>query len=240
MGRFLNFLILLSILLTAIVAFFAPDAYRLDAQPTVFFKYVNVFAGFVTLLVLETVKVIIINPFKPKFYEREFRFFSHGLKFDDSSRYFFRTTYELRKLPLLRPESIVFYFTLLILYIPQVSNSINLKFGGATIALLTLVLIVVYCLYTWSVLAIDLMKQNQLTLLENTILSYMKEYDFYAENKSIDDNLNHFASHIIERYSVDRPSKQKPTNENVYKLDEYQKILAIVKEELPEDLKEWW
>jgi|GEM_PF-5119611 len=235
MGRFLNFLILVSIVLSAIVAFIS------GANATlIIFKYVNVFAGFVTLLVLCFVRGVIIDPFKPKFYRREFRFFSHGLKFDDSSRYFFRTTYELRKFPLLRPESIVFYFTLLILYIPQVSNSINLKFGGATIGLFTLVLIVVYCLYTWSVLVVDLIKQNQLTLLENTILSFMKEYDFYDQELPITDNLNKFTSYIIERYSVDQPSKQKHTNENVYKLDQYQKTLAIVKEELPEDLKEWY
>ena len=235
MGRFLNFLILLSILLSATVAFFV------GANATIIiFKYVNLYAGLVTLLVLETVKVIIINPFKPKFYEREFLFYSHGLKFDDSSRYFFRTTYKLRKLPLLRPEAIVFYFTLLILYIPQVYNSINQTHRKSSIILLTLFLMVLYCFYTWSVLAIDLMKQNQLTLLENTILSYMKEYDFYDKNNSIDANLNQFTSYIIRRHSVDQPSKQKPTNENVYKLDEYQKTLAIVKEELPEDLKEWW
>lgn len=84
------------------------------------------------------------------------------------------------------------------------------------------------------------MKQNQLTLLENTILSFMKEYDFYDKELPITDNLDKFTSYIIKRYSVDQPSKQKSTNENVYKLDQYQKTLAIVKEELPEDLKEWY
>ncbi|MCX6167291.1 MAG: hypothetical protein NT021_04830 [Sphingobacteriales bacterium] len=237
MGRFLNFLIVLSILLSAIVGFVAPSAYPLDAQPIVFFKYVNVYAGLVTLLVLESVKVIIINPFKPKFYEREFRFFSHGLKFDDSSRYFFRTTYELRKLPLLRPESIVFYFTLLILYAPQVSNSINLKFGGATIGLFTLVLIVVYCIYTWSVLAIDLMKQNQLTLLENTILSFMKEYDLYNQDKSMEYNLINFTRNVSNSYPINLNSVLEYTNENVYRLDEYKKTLAIAKEKLPEEFQ---
>jgi len=233
MGRFLNFLILVSIVLSAIVAF------NSGANATlIIFKYVNVYAGLVTLLVLESVKVIIINPFKPKFYERELCFNFYGLEFSDSS--FLRTTFGPKKLPLLRPESIVFYFTLLILYIPQVSNSINQKYGEPAITLLTLVLIVVYCLYTWSVLVVDLIKQNQLTLLENTILSFMKEYDFYDQELPITDNLNKFTSYIIERYSVDQPSKQKHTNENVYKLDQYQKTLAIVKEELPEDLKEWY
>ena len=68
MGRFLNFLILVSIVLSAILAFFAPGVFGADVHPTVFFKYVNMLAGFVTLVVLETVKVIIIDPFKPKFY----------------------------------------------------------------------------------------------------------------------------------------------------------------------------
>lgn len=235
MGRFLNFLILVSIVLSAFVAFFVGAGATL-----IIFKYVNLYAGFVTLLVLETVRVIIIDPFKPKFYHREFRFFSYGLKFDDSSRYFLRTTYQLRTLPLLRPEAIFFYFTLLILYIPQVYNSINQTHGKSSIFFLTLFLMVLYCFYTWSVLAIDLMKQNQLTLLENTILSFMKEYDFYDKELPITDNLDKFTSYIIKRYSVEQPSKQKPTNENVYKLDQYQQTLAIVKEELPEDLKEWY
>ncbi len=233
MGRFLSFLILLSIALSTILTFMAGGI-----VPLIIFQYVNLLAGFVTVVVLFFVDGTFVSPFNPKFYYRELCFNFYGLEFSDSS--FLRTTYGPKKLPLLRPESIVFYFTLLILYIPQVSNSINQKYGEPAITLLTLVLIVVYCLYTWSVLVVDLIKQNQLTLLENTILSYMKEYDFYDKNKSIDDNLNHFTSHIIDWYSVDLHTVQKPTNENVYKLDQYKKTLAIVKKKLPEDFKTFW
>ncbi len=229
MGRFLNFFILLSIVLSTIVTFIA------GGKQTVIFNYFSLNAGVLTILVLGLVRLVVITPFKPKFYNRELCFNFYGLKFDDSS--LLRTTYGLRKLPLLRPEAIVFYITLLILYIPEVSNSINQTHGNATIGLLTLVLIVVYCIYTWSVLVVDLIKQNQLTLLENTILSYMKEYNLYNQDEAMEYNLINFTRNVSNSYPINLNSVLEYTNENVYRLDEYKKTLAITKEKLPEEFQ---
>jgi hypothetical protein len=81
------------------------------------------------------------------------------------------------------------------------------------------------------------MKQNQLTLLENTILSFMKEYDLYNQDKSMEYNLINFTRNVSNSYPINLNSVLDYTNENVYRLDEYKKTLAIAKEKLPEEFQ---